>query len=66
MTDQQRADSCPPWGRAKMPRVGAFSKNATAFTRAYCSKMDRYFGEVLRCLKPAAAGMPQTTSLVKV
>lgn len=51
MTDQQRADSCPPWGRAKMPRVEAFSKNATAFTRAYCSKMDRYFGEVLDALE---------------
>ena len=36
MNDQQRADSCPPWGRAKMPRLEAFSKNATAFTSAYC------------------------------
>ena len=26
MTDQQQADSCPPWGRAKMPRLEAFSK----------------------------------------
>lgn len=36
MTDQQRADTCPPWGRAKMPRLEAYAKNATAFTSAYC------------------------------
>ena len=36
MTDQQRADSCPPWGRAKMPRLEAFTEQATAFTSAYC------------------------------
>ena len=36
MTDQQRADSCPPWSRAKMPIVEAFAKESVGFSRTYC------------------------------
>jgi arylsulfatase A-like enzyme len=38
MTDQQRADSIPPFGRAKTPNLDAFTKEAVTFSQAYtCS-----------------------------
>lgn len=36
MTDQQRADSCPPWSRAKMPNLEKFAKESVGFSRTYC------------------------------
>jgi arylsulfatase A-like enzyme len=36
MTDQQRGDTVPPYGRAPTPNLDRFAKEGLAFSRAYC------------------------------
>jgi arylsulfatase A-like enzyme len=36
MTDQQRADTAPPFGRALMPNLARFARQAVTFSQAYC------------------------------
>lgn len=37
MTDHQRGDTVPPFGRAITPNLDSFSENAAMFTNAYCT-----------------------------
>lgn len=36
MTDQQRGDSIPPYGRARTPNLDQFCKEGVTFAQAYC------------------------------
>jgi len=36
MTDQQRADTIPPYSRARMPNLERFCSDGVVFTQAFC------------------------------
>jgi len=36
MTDQQRGDSIPPYGKAKTPNLDSFCQDGISFSRTYC------------------------------